>query len=422
MPMLIKKELRALELILSYWKYYQGEDKFFVFNPYTQKFILGIKQNNHACNAPYTLYPLTFFAHDYKNCARTFEHYCIIENDKIIHNSFENFKHEGTDLFSIDALLECFCGINNVDFNTVKTKQSLFERKKHNILRHDDSYDAWRSLFAVIQDKIAKQEFEKIVVARKIDFECEDKFNIESIILNLYEYNINSYVFAFEENGEIFFGASPELLIEKNAQQMRSFALAGTIKKTRGDVVAQGQSFLCDVKNTYEHKIVMNAIAQSMQKLGKNICIGESHILELKNILHIKTDVVADECDEPNNLAYDLTTSKKNDAKCNLHHDKLSILSWVNELHPTPALGGSPKDKALEFLMQYESFSRNNFGAPLGVVDANGDGFFIVGIRSASIKNNILSAYAGCGIVGQSDCNEEFEEIDTKLKTIIEAL
>ncbi len=401
MQKLPAQNMQALELILNYWLYYSGEDKFFIYNPYTKKFILGVEAVDDFTNATFTLYPMKFFADNVKSCAKAFKYYCVIENGKITHNSFENFMP--IDVLSVSDLLKAFMTDAKSNSETGDVP-SLFKRKKHNIIRQDDSYDSWKQLFDNIQLNIEAKKFEKVVASRKINFQSVDGFNFTSIILNLFEANINSYIFAHEENGSIFFGASPELLIEKTGSKMKSYALAGTIKKTAEDVIAQGQSFLNDKKNIYEHNIVINAIAQSMQKLGKNIHIGTSHILELKNVLHIKTDICADE-------------HKKNDT-----HENLSILNWVSELHPTPALGGSPKDKVLSFIKKYESFTRGYFGAPLGVVDALGNGFFIVAIRSATIQDNLLSAYAGCGIVAQSDCDEEFEEIDIKLKTIIEAL
>ncbi len=422
MPNLPSKKLQALELILSYWQYYGADDKFFIYNPYSQKFILGIRAVDDITGAPYVLYPADFFVDDIVSSAKAFKYYCVIEKDQIVYNSFENFKQSAVDELSIQALLECF--IKKSDFSSAchNENPSLFKRTKHNIVRLDDSYDEWKKLFTNIQNGIVSHKFEKVVAARKIDFQCVDGFDFSSVMLNLFEFNINSYIFAYENDGSIFLGASPELLVEKKGSNIKSYALAGTIKKTSADVLSQGQSFLRDEKNIYEHNIVINAIAKAMQKLGKNVQIGHSHILELKNVLHIKTDICAEECVE---LCKDVTNEVIAEQHENYHNFKLihaNILKWVCELHPTPALGGSPKANALTFIKKYESFVRGHYGAPFGVVDAHGDGFFIVAIRSATIQDKLLSAYAGCGIVAQSDCDEEFEEIDTKLKTIIEAL
>nr|WP_245392070.1 chorismate-binding protein [Lactococcus protaetiae] len=83
---------------------------------------------------------------------------------------------------------------------------------------------------------------------------------------------------------------------------------------------------------------------------------------------------------------------------------------------------GEPKDEALNFLRNYETYERGLYAAPIGVIDAKGNGTIVVGIRSALIEGNTLHAYAGCGIVPSSDCLDEFNETKIKLKTILEAL
>ena len=85
-------------------------------------------------------------------------------------------------------------------------------------------------------------------------------------------------------------------------------------------------------------------------------------------------------------------------------------------------MGGKPKDKAIELIAKYETHDRGLFASPIGIIDEKGDGIFVVGIRSALIEENKVYAYAGCGIVEQSDCRKEYEEINTKLHTILEAL
>lgn len=98
-------------------------------------------------------------------------------------------------------------------------------------------------------------------------------------------------------------------------------------------------------------------------------------------------------------------------------------------LHPTPAMGGEPREAALALLKQYEPYERGLYAAPIGWVCGNtplfreaGDGLLIVGIRSALIHGKTLYAYAGCGVVADSDCRSEYTETMTKLQTILRAL
>ena len=134
-----------------------------------------------------------------------------------------------------------------------------------------------------------------------------------------------------------------------------------------------------------------------MRTVTNKVSIGMTELMELKNLFHLKTSIVA-------------TDGQKN------------LIEWVRLLHPTPAMGGKPRKKALKLIEKYEQHDRGLFAAPIGIVEKNGDGIFVVGIRSALIDGNKIYAYAGCGIVEQSDCREEYEETNTKLRTILEAL
>ena len=97
-------------------------------------------------------------------------------------------------------------------------------------------------------------------------------------------------------------------------------------------------------------------------------------------------------------------------------------MEWAKLLHPTPALGGEPREKALSLLQKYEAHERGMYAAPFGFMKDMGDGIVVVAIRSALIMNNVLYAYAGCGVVADSDADEEYAETNNKMRTILDAL
>src|SRR5690606_2028092 len=74
-----------------------------------------------------------------------------------------------------------------------------------------------------------------------------------------------------------------------------------------------------------------------------------------------------------------------------------SILQLVESLHPTPALGGVPRKEAMEVIRKYEPMNRGMYAAPIGWIDANGNGEFAVAIRSAALIQNKAYLYAGGG-------------------------
>lgn len=97
-------------------------------------------------------------------------------------------------------------------------------------------------------------------------------------------------------------------------------------------------------------------------------------------------------------------------------------MEWGHILHPTPALGGEPRQAALPLIRQLESYDRGMYAAPFGFMKDMGDGILVVAIRSALVEGDHLYAYAGCGLVDGSDCREEYEETKNKMRTILEAL
>jgi menaquinone-specific isochorismate synthase len=98
------------------------------------------------------------------------------------------------------------------------------------------------------------------------------------------------------------------------------------------------------------------------------------------------------------------------------------LLDVLARLHPTPAVGGSPRESACAHIRELEGFSRGLYGGPVGWVDHRGGGEFLVGIRSALIDGARARVYAGGGIVAGSDPDQEFAETELKFQALLEAL
>ncbi len=99
-----------------------------------------------------------------------------------------------------------------------------------------------------------------------------------------------------------------------------------------------------------------------------------------------------------------------------------TLLDVIELLHPTPAMGGRPRDKALALIREREGFDRGWYAAPVGWMDRNGEGEFAVAIRSALVYHNQATLFAGCGIVADSDPEREYAESCLKLKPMLSAL
>jgi menaquinone-specific isochorismate synthase len=98
------------------------------------------------------------------------------------------------------------------------------------------------------------------------------------------------------------------------------------------------------------------------------------------------------------------------------------VLDLVERLHPTPAMGGFPRQRALELIRDHEHLDRGWYAGPIGWVDRAGEGEFVVGIRSALVQGASATLFAGCGIVAESNAAAEFAESNWKLRPMLAAL
>ena len=102
--------------------------------------------------------------------------------------------------------------------------------------------------------------------------------------------------------------------------------------------------------------------------------------------------------------------------------DDADVLSLVARLHPTPAVGGTPRELALELIAEEEPHERGWYAGPVGWIDRHGDGEFVVGLRSGVVKGDEVTLFAGCGIVADSDPEREWDESSNKLLALGTAL
>jgi len=99
-----------------------------------------------------------------------------------------------------------------------------------------------------------------------------------------------------------------------------------------------------------------------------------------------------------------------------------TILDLLARLHPSPAVGGYPRGEALAWIRQREGLDRGWYAGPVGWLDAQGNGDFAVGIRSALLDRYGALLFAGCGIMGDSRPEEEYAESELKLRPMQSAL
>jgi menaquinone-specific isochorismate synthase len=253
------------------------------------------------------------------------------------------------------------------------------------------------SALATIQAK----HLNKIVLAHAIDVRFPMPLRLVDSLHHLRQLHPDCYVFSIGNGrGQNFMGASPERLVKMQNGLLSTDALAGSAPrgKTTSEDAYLANNLLNSQKELYEHRVVTDFITQQLVKLGLQPRSFPRRLLQLANIQHLHTPIQAK-------------------VPANVH-----LLDVLAELHPTPAVAGMPRELACEQIRRYEHFERSLYAAPMGWVDHQGNGEFIVGIRSALVDGCNARLYAGAGIVAGSDPDRELAEVQLKLRAMLGAL
>lgn len=262
----------------------------------------------------------------------------------------------------------------------------------------------WKAMVADTVDKIRHGAFEKVVLARDMQATLDDSsatFDISTVLQRLRESYPTAYVFAIQRGERFFVGATPERLVQARDGQIQTMALAGSARRgeTEEEDARLGAELLQSAKNKSEHEIVVEMVREALENHCTQVHVSTApQLLKLKNVQHLKTPIVGELIP----------------GRC--------ILDIMADLHPTPAVGGFPRQAALEAIRDVEKLDRGWYAAPLGWIGASGHGEFAVALRSGLIDGGTARLFAGCGIVADSDPQTEFAESCLKFQAMLHAL
>ena len=257
----------------------------------------------------------------------------------------------------------------------------------------------WCGLVRDAVGRIHAGDLAKVVLSRKVDVTTNRPFLIPDVLDRLTA--LYPACMIFHVDG--FIGASPELLVERHRDAIRSVPLAGTVARS-GDLAADQRlvsELLASVKDRSEHRFVIDELMRLLSPLCTELTVpSEPEILALRNVSHLATPLVGRLRGDPAPTA----------------------LALVARIHPTPAVAGTPTAAAVDHIQQVEGYDRGPFAGPVGWMDHRGDGSWALGIRSARVSGNHASMYAGVGVVADSDPAAELAESQLKLQALLAAL
>lgn len=256
---------------------------------------------------------------------------------------------------------------------------------------------AWESVVARAVERIRDGELDKVVLARDLIARAAGPIDPRWVVRQLAGAYERCWTYAVDG----LVGASPEMLVRREAGLVTSRVLAGTIQRTtdEGSDRALAAHLSRSSKDLDEHEYAVASVAHALAPFCSGMNVPDApYVLELPNVFHLATDVTA------------------------VARAGSSSLTLASALHPTAAVCGTPTESARDLIREVEGLDRGRYSGPVGWIDAQGDGEWAIALRCGRIERDTAQLYAGCGIVAGSVPEEEFAESMAKLVPMRDAL
>lgn len=263
------------------------------------------------------------------------------------------------------------------------------------------NFARWKELVEQVTQGNFIKSTPKVVLSRHSQIDVNDHIDPWTVLACWQGRNPNSFQFGFQFSPErAFISCSPERLYLRRQQELFTEALAGTtVRGLNPDEDALlAQALLDDIKNSHENQLVREHIVNVLTPLSQYVGADEQpKIFKLDHIQHLHRAIRAQ------------------------LKPGISDFELLRALHPTPAVGGLPREAALNFIRQREGYARGWYAGACGYLNHH-ESEFSVAIRSALIEPRRINLFAGAGIVAGSNPEAEWQELENKLATVLSIL
>ena len=260
---------------------------------------------------------------------------------------------------------------------------------------------AWRGSVARLAGAVGRGRLDKAVLSRAVSLRAASDIDVGAVLRRLEASAPESTVFAFGRGPRTFVGATPERLVSLGGRELHTMAMAGSTPRGADEAAddERALALLASDKEREEHAVVVEMLRAALRPLVDELSIPRTpEVARFRHVQHLLTPISG------------------------RLRDDADVLALVERLHPTPAVGGTPRELALELIAEEETHERGWYAGPVGWVDRAGDGDFVVALRSGVIHGERATLYAGCGIVADSEPEREWDESATKLLALGSAL
>lgn len=255
----------------------------------------------------------------------------------------------------------------------------------------------WNENIEYIRNAIEEGVVKKVVLARRVSGVLPKEYKPSEIFKDMVRENPLDTGYYFKRGDAVFMGVTPEKLLQIQDKSVKTEAIAGSIKRNGVYNEQQMEEVLTtSEKDLDEHIQVREFLVDNLTPFTTGITFdAKPSVRKLRNLFHLMTGITG----KLKNPGLDTT------------------IRLTAGLFPTPAVCGTPKEKAFELIGKLEEHPRGLYSGVIGFLSLNGDCQLAVSIRSVLLRGSVYAAYAGCGIVKHSDPKLEFEESRVKLKT-----
>ena len=289
--------------------------------------------------------------------------------------------------------LERTAGRRRADAHSSQAQPQLVDERPHRAL--------WERTVGQYAGAVGRGRIDKVVLARRVVLEGAGEIDVAAVLRRLARSAPECTIFAFARGETTFVGATPERLVRTEGRSFETVAIAGSMARGHDEAEdeALAEALLASEKDREEHAVVVDGLRADLAPIVRTLEVASAPtVLRLRHVQHLATPITG-------------TT-----------RDETGLLLAAGRLHPTPAVGGAPRETALAMIEEHEGFDRGWYAGPIGWLGPDGDGELMVALRCGLIAARTATLFAGCGIVADSDPAREWEESRLKLRTMHDAL
>src|SRR5690625_755286 len=270
----------------------------------------------------------------------------------------------------------------------LKERDIVYQKIENSTTRESYKTQFQNFLKTIKEENIGKAILSRVIVEKK-----PDDFDALGTFINLIQLYPNTFVhLSSHPISGMWLGASPELLLDKKDRKFSIMSLAGTKKHEEKETPWRK-------KEIDEHNMVGEHIEEIVKKHGIQILKKEGpYTWHLKKLQHLRTDYAL------------------------LEEGNIDLMAFINDLHPTPAVGGLPIKKALNCISNHEQYNRKYYCGIIGETDFKKISELYVNLRCMQIGEKSIAIYIGGGLTALSKEEEEWDETKLKSNTMLDSI